>query len=124
MPSSLPNPSPSTPLNSIALQMAKASSVVNSDADVIALFFDTLAACGLSPKEAAYTMAMDPAQLSRVKAGTARLPIDAMWRLPDRFWLAFRDGIDAAKGLTPENRRAIQRARLIEVITLMLSEVA
>lgn len=133
MPTSVANRPSSTPLNSLALEMAKASTPVNrqagvrepaADSDVVSLFFETLAACGFSEKEAAYEMAMDPAQLSRVKNRTARLPIDAMWRLPDRFWLAFRDGVDAAKQLTPENRRAIQRARLIEVITLMLAEVA
>lgn len=123
MPTNVVKTQPSTPLNSLELQMAKASSDVNR-VDVVALFFETLAACGFSEKEAAYEMAMDPAQLSRVKSGQARLPFDAMWRLPDRFWLAFRDRIDAAKRLTTENRRAIQRARLIEVITLMLEEVA
>lgn len=102
--------------------MAKASIGVNVDA--VALFFETLAACGFSEKEAAYEMAMDPAQLSRVKSGQARLPFDAVWRLPDRFWLAFRDRIDAAKRLTTENRHAIRRARLIEVIGLILEEVA
>lgn len=133
MPTSVTNHPSSTPLNSLAPRMAKVSTDVNRQAgvaestdglDVVSLFFETLAACGFSEKEAAYEMAMDPAQLSRVKSGQARLPMDAVWRLPDRFWLAFRVRIDAAKRLTSEDRRAIQRARLIEVISLMLSEVA
>lgn len=120
--------SPSSPLNSLELQMAKASIDVNRQAGVdesaIAIFFETLAACGFSEKEAAYEMALDPAQLSRVKSRQARLPFDAMWRLPNRFWLKFRDRIDAEKQLTAENKRAIQRARLIEVISLLLEDVA
>lgn len=121
---------PAMLLNSIEPQQAKASIAVNSieahalPVDAVSLFFETVAACGMSDKEAAYTMALDPAQLSRVKAGQARLPFDAMWRLPNRFWVMFRDRIDAAKQLTAENRRAIQRARLLEVIGLLLEEVA
>lgn len=110
--------------------MAKASIPINSAGestlapDAVSLFFDTVAAIGMSDKEAAYTMAMDPAQLSRVKGGQARLPFDAIWRLDARFWLAFRDRIDAAKQLTNENRRAVKRARIVEVIGLLLEEVA
>lgn len=120
-------------VNSLDARTANPSSVVNRAAgvdesavpvDVVSLFFDTVAACGMSEKEAAYTMALDPAQLSRVKSGQARLPFDAVWRLPNRFWLMFRDRIDAAKQLTEENRKAVQRARLLEVIGLLLEEVA
>ena len=111
-------------VNSLDAKGAKPSTVVNLPVDVVALFFEAVAASGLSDKQAAYEMAMDPAQLSRVKTGQARLPFDAIWRLPDRFWITFRDRIDAAKQLTAENRRAVQRARLLEVIGLLLEDVA
>lgn len=122
---SIGSPPLANPLNTVDLRMAKASIEVHAvPADVIALFFESVAACGMSHKEAAYDMAMDPAQLSRVKSGQARLPFDAVWRLPNHFWLTFRDRIDAAKALTPVNRRAIQRARLLEVIGLLLEEAS
>lgn len=117
----------STHLNSLDAVRRGPSIDVHSDdvpVDAIAIFFETLAACGLQEKEAAYFMAMDASQLSRVKNKTARLPFDAVWRLPDHFWIAFRDRIDAAKRLTNENRKAIQRARLLEVVSLLLQEVA
>lgn len=130
MPPKIQAASQSSLLNSVDLNMAKASIDRNSieehalQVDAVSLFFETIAACGMSDKEAAYTMALDPAQLSRVKVGQARLPFDAMWRLPNRFWITFRDRIDAAKQLTAENRRAIQRARLLEVIGLLLEEAS
>jgi hypothetical protein len=113
--------------------MAKASIRINAHTAVteaegldeaVSLFFATLAEIGMSDKEAAYTMAMDPAQLSRVKSRQARLPFDAMWRLPPRFWVVWRDRIDQAKQLTPENRAAIRRRRIVELIELLLAEAS
>jgi hypothetical protein len=52
------------------------------------------------------------------------LPFDAMWRLPPRFWVVWRDRIDQAKQLTPENRAAIRRRRIVELIGLLLAEAS
>lgn len=95
---------------------------VNSDA-AVSLVFEAIAAIGMSDKEAAYTMAMDPAQLSRVKSRQARLPLDALWRMPDAFWLEFHRLVGEAKGLTPENARAVKVNRIAELVRLLL-EVA
>jgi hypothetical protein len=122
----------STHLNSIAPRMAKASIVVNrseasaeiADSDAaVSLVFECIASVGMSDKEAAYTMAMDPAQLARVKTKQARLPIDALWRMPDAFWLEFRRRVDEAKGLSEEHARSVRAARIAELIRLLV-EVA
>lgn len=113
--------------------MAKASIPHNSPvsaedntlhADAVSLFFETLADIRMSDKEAAYTMVLDPAQLSRVKSGQARLPFDAIWRLPDRFWVEFNDRIAAARHLTPVNASAMRRRRIVELVDLLLQECA
>ena len=113
--------------------MAKASIVVNRpetsdqfDASEAALsvVFESLAAIGMSDKEAAYTMAMDPAQLSRVKTGQGRMPLDALWRLPDAFWFEFRRRVDEAKGLSAEHSRTVKAQRISELIRLLVEEVA
>jgi hypothetical protein len=109
--------------------MAKASIAINSSDesqetsladDALSLFFAALADVGMSDKEAAYTMAMDPAQLSRVKNGAARLPFDAMWRLPSSFWIAFRARLDAAKHLTETHAREVKAARIGELVRLLV----
>lgn len=116
-------------LNTLELKPAKASIEINSsrdsleptlDDDAVSLFFETLAEVGMSDKEAAYTMAMDPAQLSRVRSRTARLPFDAIWRLPNRFWLAFRNRIDAARGLNEHNEKHLIAQRIGELVTLLV----
>jgi hypothetical protein len=72
MPVTLPAPAPTSPLNTLEPRMAKASIRINAHTAVteaegldeaVSLFFATLAEIGMSDKEAAYTMAMDPAQL-------------------------------------------------------------
>lgn len=113
--------------------MAKASIAVNSSAnqpdtftedDAVSLFFETLAEVGMTEKEAAYTMALDPGQLSRVKSRQARLPFDAMWRLPATFWFAFRHQIEVAKHLNERNEKALRAARIGELVKLLIEEVA
>lgn len=133
MANTVPSRTVSTPLNTLVPRQAKASIGINrshssasdeaSDFSV-SLVFETLAEIGMSDKEAAYTMAMDPAQLSRVKTGQARLPIDALWRLPDRFWLAFNRRVDSAKGINPVNEVRLRAARIGELVRLLVEGVA
>lgn len=120
-----------TKLNTVPVQMARASIPINSPVgadettlrdDAVSLFFETLAAIGMSDKEAAYTMAMDPAQLSRVKSGQARLPFDAIWRLPNRFWVTFRGRIDEARGINPATEKEVFAQRLGELVTLLVRQ--
>lgn len=99
-------------LANVGVQMVKAelpSGVEPDGADPVSLFFEAIAAIGMSDKEAAYTMAMDPAQLSRVKSRQARLPFDAMWRLPAGFWVELRNRIDDAKSLSVEQHARTSR---------------
>lgn len=123
----------STPLNSIEPRPAKASIDVNrqetsgdiqSQADAVSLFFETIAAIGMSDKEAAYYMAMDAAQLSRIKTRQARLPFDAMWRMPDHFWAEFADRIEQARGLSDVAVKRVKAARISELVRLLVEDVA
>jgi hypothetical protein len=116
----------------IERRCAKASIAVNSRAavepveatdDVTPLIFAAIADAGMSDKAAALSMGLDPAQLSRVKSGQSRLPVDALWRLPDTFWFAFRARIDEARQLSDDKERSVKIARIGELVRLLL-EVA
>jgi hypothetical protein len=115
--------------NSIAPTMAKAAIAINSADEVgerdipVSLFFESVADAGMSEKEAAYTMALDPATLSRVKSGQARLTFEAIWRMPDAFWSVFTSKVIAAKGLSEIRTREIKAARISELVRLLV-EVA
>jgi hypothetical protein len=139
MAASVPSRAGSIPLNShgerrlgVDRRCAKASIGVNSRVvsapietpdDVTGLVFAAIADAGLSDKAAALTMGLDPAQLSRAKSGQARLPVDALWRLPDAFWFAFRERVDAARQLSEDRQRDAKAARISELVRLLL-EVA
>ena len=126
MAESVARPDRATRINSIPLEMAKSAIERNpieestlAD-DAVSLFFETLTEIGMSEKEAALTMQVQPSHLSRVKSGEARLPFEAMWRLPNSFWFAFRYQIDVAKGLTAENQQAVRAARIAELVRLLI----
>lgn len=129
MASSVARSGRSMPLNSLDRRPAKASIAINSPeitgADVVrgeavSLVFEAIAAIGMSEKEAAYTMAIDPATLSRVKSQQARLSIDALFRMPDRFWFAFWDRLRDARGLSRERERAQRAERIGELVRLLI----
>jgi hypothetical protein len=107
----------------IAINRQAASASIEEGSPAVSLFFETLAEIGMSEKEAAYTMAMDPAQVSRVKSGQARLPFDAVWRMPDQFWSVFAGKLTVAKGLCERTAREMKAARVAELVRLLL-EVA
>lgn len=112
-------------LEGIAVRCAKASIAINSPGDVaVLLVFETLAAIGVSQKEAAITMGIDESQLSRIKRGEARLPVDALWRLSDVFWAEFRRRVDAAKGLTDEHEEQVYAEQVGALVTLLLKHRA
>lgn len=130
---SVASTAPSSPLNSIARRPAKASiAITTSDSsaqtvvspDAVSLLFETLAEIGMSDKEAAYTMALDPAQLSRIKTGQARMPLDAMWRLPIGFWAAWNPRVDQIKGITPETDRKETAAQIATIVRLLVEKLA
>src|SRR5262245_33629847 len=133
MSASMKQPASASLLNSVVLKPAKASIRINSQenraesdpaTEALSLFFQVLAEVGMSDKEAAYEMALDPAQLSRIKSGQARLPFDAMWRLPDHFWTIFSSRLNEAKHLTEVNRRTTNIARIAELLRLLIEEAA
>jgi hypothetical protein len=108
---------------SIAVKSRAVSAPVEASDDVTGLVFAAIADAGLSDKAAALTMGLDPAQLSRAKSGQSRLPVDALWRLPDEFWFAFRARVDEARQLSDDKRREVKAARISELVRLLL-EVA
>lgn len=131
MSNTVPKPSPSTQVNSLERRTAKASigvkydkpsgsGPVELDRVPVSLFFETLGEIGMSEKQAAYEMAMDPAQLSRVKSGQGRLSVDALWRMPDSFWIAFVRKLNEAKGLCPERDTEVRIERICELTKLLV----
>lgn len=122
-----------THINSVPTRQAKASIDRNQpeipvdpacvDFDV-SLVFDTLAEVGVDDKEAGYWMGKDKATVSRMKHGIQPLPMDALWRLPDRFWAKFHPRIGEAKGLTERHLLKVRAARIAELVTLLLEGVA
>lgn len=129
MGSTLRKPGHSIEVHSLDLRMAKASIAVHSEEksqestheiDVVSIAIEALAAIGMSDKEACFYMAFDASQFSRVKRGEARLPIDALWRLPAKFWVEFRRRIDAAKGLTTETDEHVFAEQVGQLVTALL----
>ena len=53
-----------------------------------------------------------------------RFEVDWLWRQDDAFVIAFLDEVTETRGLTPENKHAIRRARIVELINLLLQDVA
>jgi hypothetical protein len=115
----------STPFHSLEPRMAKASIPVNRsetsedsapDGAAVSLVLETLGAIGMSDKEACLCMEFDASTFSKVKAGTKRLPFDALWKLPDSFWAEFHDRIARAKQLTPETKRQTNAALIGELV--------
>lgn len=133
MPSMLATKPPVTHRDSLRPKPAKAVIDRNSPDDIegfepnaecVSLVFECIAAAGLSDKEAAYTMAMTPANLSRIKSGQQRLPFDALWRLPARFWSEFQERVGEEKGLTERHLLKVRAERVAELVKLLLEGVA
>lgn len=123
----------STHFNSIDRRPAKASIRVNPletrgvfglTDEAVSLVLESLAAIGLSDKAACIDMGFDPGQFSRVKRGDARLPLDALWRLPDEFWSEFTARAMRARGLCEQTQREQRAARIAELVRLLVQEVA
>ena len=93
-------------------------------ADAVSLVVDTLGAIGMSDKEACLTMRYDASRFSKAKVGEDRIPVDALWRMPDAFWLEFIERARIARGLSQESKRAQRAARIGELIKLLVEEVA
>ena len=109
---------------SIAFHREETSGVPEMSADAVSLVVETIAAIGMSDKEACLTMRFDQSQFSKVKQGQARLPIDALWHMPDRFWAEFGERVRVARGMSPENERRQVAARIGELVKLLIEEVA
>lgn len=126
----------STHVNSVDVVMAKAaidggapveagSDVIRKDA--IALVFQALAEIGMAQKEAAITMEIDPATLSRIKHGHERLSFEAVCKLPTSWWTAFnRLRAEQESAITGRPSPSDRRARFDQVLELLnrLLEVA
>jgi hypothetical protein len=53
-----------------------------------------------------------------------RFDVEWLWKQDDAFVVAVLDEVTETRGLTPENRNAIRRARIVELINLLLQDVA
>lgn len=132
MPATLPSRTVETPLNSVSPRPAKASIECNRpqpsgdskpDEFDVSLVFDTLAEVGIDDKEAGYWMGKDKATVSRMKHGLQPLPLEAVWRLPDRFWAKFHPRIAEAKGITERHLLKVRKARMLELVSLIVEDM-
>lgn len=83
-----------------------------------------LARIGLSHKSAAYTAGTHPSEWSNAMAGKGRLDFGWLWLQDNTFWTTFWPLVAEARALTPENARAVRRARMAELIGLLLEEAS
>jgi hypothetical protein len=87
---------------------------------IVPLVLETFRELGWDDTEACARMRFDGSHFSRVKQARARLAIEALWELPDEFWLDFLDRLQRARGLSPARRREIQIQRIAELLKLLL----
>ncbi len=105
---------PSTPID----RAADSTSIdVNSHAplltlDVAAAITLALSRCGLSQKDAALTMGLDPAQWSRQLHGEGHVSMQRLQRLPVEFWREFLPLLGGPIRLTLAHQDAVDLAML------------
>lgn len=89
--------------------------------EAVDMVFEVFDEVGLTDKDAARLMKIDAGQLGRIKAKKGRLPFDALWRLPLRFWVTLLRRINEAKGLTEESIDEIEARCLGQVMQMLAS---
>ncbi len=94
--------------------------------EILPVIRRAMAKTGLSQKAMALTARCAESELSEALNGRdgRRFDADWLWRQDDAFVVAFLDEVTATRGLTPENKDAIRRARIVELIGLLLQDVA
>jgi len=121
-----------TQLNSIRGRSAKAridanrtepSGRIESREEFLSLIRGAMKDAGMSQKEFALNAGAVESSVADGFNGVRNFAADWLWNQPPAFWLALRDRIEAAKGLTADREREVKAARIGELVRLLL-EVA
>lgn len=108
-------------LDGVRTKTIKAQIDPNSK-EILPVIRRAMAKTGTSQKAFAIAARCTESELSEALNGREgrRFDADWLWRQDDAFVLAFLDEVTEARGLTPENKDAIRRHRIIELIELLL----
>lgn len=94
--------------------------------EILAIIRRAKDAVGLSQKAMAIAAGVSESELSEALHGRANRRFDAewLWRQDDLFLLKFVELLMDARALTPENAAAVRRQRIVQLVELLLQEVA
>lgn len=130
MPSTLQTSSALTRLNSVQSRMAK----VNGDSvaalsdvkpgEILELIRRAHVDVDLKHEAAARAAGVKPSQYSAALNGHGNFGASWLWAQDDRFLARLLELVSDARQLTPERVSALRRRRIVELIDLLLVEVA
>jgi hypothetical protein len=128
MASSVSKPDLRTQLNSVrghSVKVSEPSQGMRTNAnraEFLRLIRLSMKDAGMSQKEMAINAGCTESQLADGLNGVRNFSADWLWEQPNSFWLKLRDHVDAAKGLTVENRRALAAERIGELVKLLIEQ--
>jgi hypothetical protein len=126
MASTLPAPDVRSQLNTLRGTPAKARIAANplDGSGLLPLLKQAIRETGMSQKELALNADVPESVVSEALSGRRHFAAEWWWAQPDRFLLRFLELVTEARQLTPENRAAIRRRRIVELIELLLAEAS
>jgi hypothetical protein len=94
--------------------------------EVLGCIRRAMARTGLSGKAFALTAEIPESELSDAINGKPgrRFDVEWLWKQEDTFVIAVLDEVTDARRLTPETKSAMRRQRIVELIDLLLQEMA
>lgn len=122
MPSTLLKPDLLTHLNSVQATSRGPLTGVNAGSEILHLIRRTLAEVELKHEAAAAFAGVKPSQFSLALAGTGNFGATWLWSQSDVFLLRFVELVMEARGLNPENARAVRACRIVELVRLLTEE--
>lgn len=97
-----------------------------SQKEILIIVRQTLAETGTSQKKFAKNAGCTESELSEAvnERENRRFDAEWLWKQDDAFLLKFLENVMDARQLTPERVNDVRRARIVELIDLLLREVA
>jgi len=103
---------------------ANSSENIEHKRDFLLLVRDAMREADLSQKAFAINAKQSESVISEALGGTRNLSADWLYAQPDRFVQILIDKVSIARNLTAESKAALQRARILELIGLLLERTA
>lgn len=113
-------------LSAVRTRSAKARIDANpvEQSTVVALVKQAASETGLSQKTMALNAGVPESTISDALNQRRNFSAEWWWAQPDTFLLRFLELVMDARHLTPESASATRKARIAELVTLLLTEVA